>query len=300
MFATNSDAKSNQCGVVGQIGMRSRGALETEKTRCDRGPVFGVWLCRGPRYSFLALTAILLAGMSLAQAQDLPQRSATPSLRVHGSATLSVEPDQAQFDIGVVTQAATAKGATDQNTSRSNALVRELSAAFPKASIKGINFSVNPNYEYPREGTATIAGYTANNTVRLLLNDLSKLQTVIDIAIKLGANSINRLSFTVRDENSPRAQALAEAARQAQASAEALAASLKLKLTKLRRVEEGQPVIVSSPRELSFEKLQSTNLAPISPGTIDVHADVDLTYEVTPIAQRDISRQATRSENPSR
>jgi len=32
----------------------------------------------------------------------------------------------------------------------------------------------------------------------------------------------------------------------------------------------------------SFEKLQSTNLAPISAGAIDVHADVDLTYELSP------------------
>jgi len=63
-----------------------------------------------------------------------------------------------------------------------------------------------------------------------------------------------------------------------------LAASLNLKLERLVSVEEGQPVIVSPPREITFEKLQSTNLAPISPGTIDVHADVDLTYEITPAA----------------
>ena len=144
-----------------------------------------------------------------------------------------MEPDQAQFDIGVVNQASTAKGATDQNTSRSNALVRELRATFPEASIKDVNFSVNPDYEYPREGTPMIAGYTASNTVRLLLNDLSKLQAVIDIAIKSGANSIDRLSFTVRGENSARAKALAAATHKALASAEALAESLKLKLTKL-------------------------------------------------------------------
>jgi len=34
----------------------------------------------------------------------------------------------------------------------------------------------------------------------------------------------------------------------------------------------------------TFENLQSTNLAPISAGTIDVHADVELTYEVAPVA----------------
>jgi len=282
MCATNSEAKLNLCGIVGHTCLRQEATLQTEEIRRDRSSLFSVWLSSGGhQYSFLRLAVIFLAGMSAMQAQELRQRSGPSSLRVHGQATLSVAPDQAQFDIGVVTQASTAKTATDQNASQSKALVQALSAALPAANIKGLNFSVNPNYEYPQGGTPTIAGYTASNTVRLLLNDLSRLQTVIDIAIKSGANSINRLSFTLRDENSVRAQALGAAARQAQASAEALAASLKLRLARLLTVEEGQPVIVSPPRELSFEKLQSTSLAPISPGSIDVHADLDITYEVT-------------------
>jgi uncharacterized protein YggE len=232
--------------------------------------------------TLLRFVAIFLACVAMMQAQETPRRGGPAWMRVHGQATLSVEPDQAQFDIGVVTQASTPQAAADQNASQSKALVQELNAAFPSASVKAINFSVNPNYQYPRDSVPTIAGYTANNTVRLLLDDVSRLQTVIDIAIKSGANSINRLTFTLRNENSVRAQALARAADQAQAGAESLATSLKLRLGRVLTVEEGQPVVVSAPREVSFEKLQSTNLAPISPGMIDVHADVDLTYEVTP------------------
>jgi hypothetical protein len=67
---------------------------------------------------------------------------------------------------------------------------------------------------------------------------------------------------------------------------------------RLLTVEEGQPVIVSPPRVISFEKLQSTNLAPVSPGTIDVHADVDLTYEAAPASERppDNAPAAPRSQ----
>lgn len=220
------------------------------------------------------------------QAQQILQRSAQPFLRVHGEATISVSPDQAQVDIGVVSQGNSADTASSQNNSRANALVQALRARFPEASIKSIDVSVNPIYRYPRGGPPVIAGYTASNTVRLLLSDLSKLPEAIGIAIKSGANSINRLDFTLRDETPVRAKALAEAARQAQAGAKALAASLKLKLGPLWSVEEGQPIIVSPPREISFEKLRSANLAPISPGTIDVHADLNLTYEIVQPAER--------------
>jgi uncharacterized protein YggE len=230
----------------------------------------------------LRIIVATLACGAVMQAQETTQRGAPATVRVHGESTLAVEPDQVEFDIGVVTQGQSPKSATDQNATQSKALIQQLSAAFPNASVSGVNFSVNPNYEYPKEGPPKIAGYTASNTVRLLLNDISSLQTVIDIAIKSGANSINRLTFTLRNETAVRAQALAGAANQAQNGAKALAAALNLKLGRLLMVEEGQPVVVSPPREMSFEKLQSTNLSPISAGTINAHADVDLTYELLP------------------
>ena len=226
----------------------------------------------------LGVVLLLSSVVSLAEEKQL-----IPLIKVHGEATVSVAPDQAQFDIGVVTQAPTAKEAADQNATQSGTLVKQLTTSFPSAAINTINYSVNPNYRYPQNSAPVISGYTANNTVRILLNDLSRVQTVMDIAIKSGANSINRLQFSLQNENAARAKALGEAATQAKVEAEALASSLKLKLTRLLAVEEGQPVVVSPPREISFERLQSTNLAPIVPGTIDVHAEVDLSYEIVPV-----------------
>ena len=245
--------------------------------------------------SLALLAGIGLVCSSMIQAQQTLPRSGLPSLRVHGEATVSANPDQAEVDIGVVTQAKGAQAAADQNNSRAAALVRELHAAFPGASIKSIDFSVNPNYRYPQGGPPVIAGYTASNTVRLLLNDIPRLPAVLEIAIKAGANNINRLDFTLRDETPVRAQALAKAASQAQAGAKALADSLKLKLGRLLSVEEGQPIIVSPPREISFERLRSTNLAPISPGTIDVHADVNLTYEIVEPADPPCAKTGPRA-----
>ena len=226
------------------------------------------------------LSVALLLCTAAAWAQE---KQVIPLVKVHGQATVSLVPDQAQFDIGVVTQASTAQAAADQNATQSDTLVKRLTGTFPAAVINTVNYSVNPNYRYPQNSAPVISGYTANNTVRILLNDLSRVQTVMDIAIKSGANSINRLQFSLQNENAARAKALGEAASQAKAGAEALASSLKLKLTRLLAVEEGQPVVVSPPREISFERLQSTNLAPIVPGTVDVHADVDLSYEIVPI-----------------
>jgi uncharacterized protein len=232
--------------------------------------------------SLVLLISILVASGAIADAQQPGGPAAPALLGVHGEATVSVKPDEAQINIGVVTQANTAREAADQNNRRSDALIRGLREAFPAANIKSVNFSVGPNYRYSRGGSPAIAGYTANNTVHLLLKEPSRLPAAIGIAIHAGANSINRLEFTLHNETPVRAQALAEAARQAQAGAEALAGSLNVKLVKLLRVEEAQPVAVTLPPAISFERLQSATLTPISPGTIEVHADVELTYEIAP------------------
>lgn len=204
-----------------------------------------------------------------------------PSIRVHGESTVSAEPDQAQFDIGVETQGATAKEATDKNTAQTSSVVQELKNVVPPGDIKTINLSVNPNYVYPPGGgAAKITGYTANNTVRLQLSDIAMLHNVIEVAMKSGANSLNRLTFSLKNEEAVRAQALANAAEQARSGAIALTAALKMKLGRLIRVEEGQPVVVSPARQISFGRAQSTDMTPISPGRIDVHADVNLTYEI--------------------
>ncbi len=225
---------------------------------------------------------ILLVGFSaVATAQEMPGVTGPPVIRVHGEATVSAEPDQAQFDIGVETQSATAKDATDKNTAQTNEVVQELKSILPSGEVKTINFSVNPNYVYPQGGgAAKITGYTATNTVRLQLSDISMLQKVIDVAMRSGANSINRLTFSLKNEEAVRAQALGDAAAQARSGAIALTATLKLKVGRLLRVEEGQPVVVSPARQISFGRAQSTDVAPISPGRIDVHADVNLTYEI--------------------
>jgi uncharacterized protein len=228
--------------------------------------------------------ACVLAISALAPASQA-QRSATPppDVRVHGEATVSAQPDRAQMDIGVISQGATSQAAADLNAKQSNTVVAQLRSLVPAANIKTINFSVNPNYEYPKDGsTPKILGYTANNTVRLEVDDLSLIRKVIDAATKAGASNVNRLAFVLRDESKPRAEALAKAALQARASAEALAASLKVKLGRVLRVEEEQPVIVSPGRqvELTVGKAQTMESAAVEPGDIEVHASVTLTFEL--------------------
>src|SRR5262249_42356375 len=129
----------------------------------------------------------------------------------------------------------------------------------------------------------SIRSYTANNTVRLALDDLTKLHQLVDAATKAGASNVNRLNFMLRDEGKARAEALGKAADQARSAAAALADRLHVKLGRLLRVEEEQPVIVSPGRQVELAAAVKAGTAaaePVEPGSIEVHANISLTYEV--------------------
>jgi uncharacterized protein YggE len=215
-------------------------------------------------------------------AQQITVPPSQPYVRVHGDATVSVQPDRVQLDVGVISQSSTSQGAADLNAKQSRTVIDTLKAVLPAGNIRTVNFSVNPNYKYSKDGSPpTIQGYTANNTVRLELDDLSLLRRLIEAATAAGASNVNRVNFMLRDESKVRAEALAKAADQARAGAVALADRLHVKLGRLLRVEEEQPVIVSPGRQVELAAAKpGVSEPPIEPGAIDVHASVSLTFEV--------------------
>src|SRR5581483_11224924 len=131
----------------------------------------------------------------------------------------------------------------------SKTVIDTMRRALPAANVQTVNFSVNPNYQYPKDGSPPkILGYTANNTVRVQVDDLTLLRKLIDAATSAGASNVNRVNFVLRDESKARAEALGKAADQARASAIALTDRMHVKLGRLLRLEEEQPVIVSPGR----------------------------------------------------
>src|SRR5436305_7754105 len=131
-------------------------------------------------------------------AQQVSVPPSVPYVRVHGEATVSAPPDRMQMDVGVISQGATSQAAAEANAKQSNQVVEQLRKLVPAANIKTVNFSVNPNYHYPQGGAPpTITGYTANNTVRLELDDLKAVPTVIEAATRSGANNVNRVTFAL-------------------------------------------------------------------------------------------------------
>lgn len=234
----------------------------------------------------LALLAIaLLPFTTAADAQQRPERPRPPSITVNGEATIAADPDQAQIDIGVTTQARTAPDASRENAERLARVLAEVKKILGKDDeVKTSGYALNPQYRYPQGGKPEIVGYQANNMVRIKMGKIEDVGKIIDAAMQSGANNINRLAFTLKDEDAARLDALKQASAKAKAKAEAIAASLGLKIVRIASVSEGersiQPIYRVAPMARA-EGLAAAAPTPIEQGTVDVRSTVSLVAEVS-------------------
>lgn len=209
------------------------------------------------------------------------------SIRVTGDARVSAKPDRVQIDLGVQTQAPLSQDAASANARALDVVLAAVrKAAGAGAQIKTVSYSLSPNYQYHTGGgEPTITGYTALNVVEVVLDDLARIGDVLDAATRAGANRVQGIQWTLRDQDAVRAQALREAATRAHAEAEVLAGALNLRILRVLTVEESSPQIVPVRVRMAAARaaVSAAEVAtPVEAGTLDVSANVTLTVEVGP------------------
>ncbi len=232
-----------------------------------------------------ALLVIALGCMNLAMTAQEPARRLPPVVRASGDATVNATPDQAQVSVGLTNQSKTAQGAATENANRTDAVVKALKALIGSGDeVKTQQYSVNPQYSYPKPGgSPVIDGYTANNTVQVTLYDLNLVGKVIDASMQAGATNVNGVSFTLKNDEAVRQQALALAAQKARANAEAIAKALGLKVVGVIEAQSGEAAAVQplfKPMMMARAMSAPAAPTPIESGSIAVEATVTITLEV--------------------
>lgn len=239
------------------------------------------------------LAVAVTAASSWALAQPYPHATPAPppppaTIQVTGQAKVSEIPDRVYIDIGVTTQAQKSEAAAAENATRLSAVIAAVKlAAGAGAQLTTTEYTISPNYSYPRDGgTPTVVGYTVSNVVEVRLDDLRKIGPVIDAGTQAGSNNVQGIRFALRDEEAPRKEALREAALNARQDAEALAGALGVRVVRVLSVTEQGPAVMPLYPEGGLRVFAQANAAraptPVETGTIEVNATVTLTVEVAP------------------
>jgi uncharacterized protein YggE len=231
----------------------------------------------------VVMVALVVPCAAIIAQPPAPQPAPPPAIRVTGEATIAAQPDEARIDIGVVTEAKTAQGAASENAAKTEKVIAELRRIVGgSGTIKTVNYSLNPNYQYPREGgSPTLAGYTASNTVMVRTSDLTQIAKLIDAGAASGANNIQSLQFMLKDARQAQTEALQQATKNARAKADALASALGLKVRGILMVEENGGAMPMP--GIMYKDARSEQAAtPVESGTLDISASVSMTVEIGP------------------
>jgi uncharacterized protein YggE len=202
-----------------------------------------------------------------------------------GSAVISAAPDTAIVMLGVVTSGATVADALHDNNDRMTRVLAAIHVLGIKDSqIHTWNFSVQPKHpknEYGYDYDQTV-GYIITNKIEISVSDLGKVAKVVDAAFVAGANVLDSVNFSVKNNAALQDQALGEAVKNARRRATLMAAAEGAEVGKLLSVSNVERGIVrgGDMQSVPIAITEGSLITPILPGSISVSAQVTATYEI--------------------
>ena len=231
----------------------------------------------------LALGALTLAGCS--DGNEPPTATSNsaastnlPGITTRGLGTVTTTPDTATVVIGVQTRSQSAKGALDAATAKATALINvSKHKGVAAADLQTSQLSVNPTYD---SATGRITGYEVTNQVTATLHDVGAAVGLIDAAGEAAGDAVRvqQLSFSIGDDSASRAQARANAVRQAQAHAKQMADAAGVRLGRIYSITE-TPVNQPSPQRQEGAPVAAAPV-PIEPGTQTLTVMVEVVYTI--------------------
>lgn len=227
------------------------------------------------------VVATMLAPAGGARPVAAASDPAEHTIAVTGSGTVTVKPDIADVRLGVTIQKPTVKEAQAAAAAAMTSAVAAIrKTGVANDDIQTTTISVGPVYEYPQGGSQKLVGYQFTNQVAVTVRDLSKVADVIDGAIAAGANTVDGVTFRVKNAVAAESQARTVAMADAKARAQALATAAGVSITGVAQiVETSAPISMPMPAA-GAAKMDSFVSTPISAGTSDVVVTVAVTYTI--------------------
>ena len=236
-----------------------------------------------------AFRLALLIGVALAPSAAAAQQAVVPvvqpvagtRLDVNATGEVSRVPDIAIISAGVVTRAASATAAIQQNAERMERVTAALRrAGIAERDIQTSTISLNPEYRYVENRAPQLTGYTASNQLSIRFRDIRNSGRILDALVAEGANQINGPSLTIDEPEAALDEARTRAIANGRARAELYARALGMRVVRLLSVSENVGYSVPSPVMMRAEAAVGAADTKIVPGEQQLSATVSMSFEL--------------------
>ncbi|RUL57098.1 SIMPL domain-containing protein [Lysinibacillus antri] len=199
-------------------------------------------------------------------------------ITVTGNGKIETKPDYVELQIEVRTEAQDVTEAQRENAVKMNRVIQALLGLnIARTDIQTAFYNVFPRYDFV-DGKQVFRGYEVTNALSVKIRNINEVGTVIDTAVKNGANQISQLSFKLENEDNYYKGALQLALQNANEKAQALAVSLRLSHLPqpIEIVEEtgGGPILYKT-----VAMTGESFTTPVEQGMITVDASLRVKYQ---------------------
>ncbi|MDQ1849089.1 SIMPL domain-containing protein [Gemmobacter fulvus] len=220
-------------------------------------------------------TALGLAGAGMAVAAD-----PAPQITVTGEGQVNGAPDLATISLGVTTEGATAAEAMAANSAELARVMGNLTmAGIAAKDVQTTGLSINPNWQNDSSGATVprIAGYIASNMLTVRVRALEGLGSVLDAAVKDGANTLNGVEFGLADPAPAMDEARKRAVADARGRATLLAEAAGVTLGKIVSISESGGYQPPMPM-MRMAADAAGGAVPVAAGEVSVSANVTIVW----------------------
>jgi len=229
--------------------------------------------------------ALVLWVAATALAQDNPPPGAKPVRTITVTSTASVEaaPDEAVLSLGVRSEAPDSAAAVAQNAEDMQAVLDAVkTAGVDEKDIQTTNVSLEQhvtNRGKPNEQQQ----FVATNSVRITIHDLSSVGSVIDAAVRAGADAVNDIRFQLSDPDAVRTDALGRAVAGARAKADALASAADADVLRVVTIDEQnyRPPVYQAALAAGDLAAPAPTTPIVPPSSLEVTETVSVVWEIT-------------------
>lgn len=174
------------------------------------------------------LTVLIIGGLIISgcgATQNYQGMSEVPTINVNGTGTIITQPDLVQIGVNVVTEGE-GKDVQGKNAEKAEKVINGLlDLGLDKKEIETVNVSFNPIKQWTEKEGETIKGYRAENSLLIKTKKIDLAGQIIDTAVKLDAQKVGNITFSLSDEGKEELlekaidAAIADARKQADAAA---------------------------------------------------------------------------------
>lgn len=226
----------------------------------------------------LFLIFMLIAVPVLAQGK-IPENSGR--LQVMGNAVATASPDVAHITLGVETSHTSAERATQENARKmNNVFVALKNLELEDIDISTSGYSVYSYNETVKNGSneENVTTYHVRNNINITTKDLNETGTIVDVAVKAGANQIQGIHFNLKDKQELQLQALKLAIEQAKKKATAIADASDVTLGGIASITENYASYAPMQDSMMKSSFAGSAGTSFNPGDVEVSAQVTIEY----------------------